>query len=220
MTATEQRPTNDYTPGHGLINWSDRLNINVYPSSQMNLLELGQSIVSHGYGLVYGGGTKGLMGCVAQSVSKSGGHVIGITPKALAPVEVSGEAIGSNIEVPDMHTRKSMMNEKAGHSPAGAFIVLPGGYGTMEELLEITTWSQLNIHSKPIILLNIRGYFDPLLLWIDRAVEEGFLAAGNRNILVACGTVDEAMAQLATYEAPTSRYMGLKWTHPTSTDII
>ncbi|KAJ1659019.1 hypothetical protein IWQ61_001842 [Dispira simplex] len=106
-----------------------------------------------------------------------------------------------------MPTRKRLMNEKS-----DAFVILPGGYGTMDELLEMITWSQINIHSKPIALFNIRGYFDPILQWIDHAVREGFISNGNKDIPVAGNTVDEVMHLLQTYQAPSSRFVELEWT--------
>ncbi|KAI8325075.1 hypothetical protein GQ54DRAFT_27160 [Martensiomyces pterosporus] len=165
---------------------------------------LGRAIAQSGYGLVYGGGGRGLMGRVARSVHENSGEVVGIIPRALTTLEGCTE-VGRTILVESMHERKSLMNEHA-----VAFISLPGGYGTMEELLEIVTWSQLSIHSKPIIVLNTNGFYDALKEFVGKAVEAGFIQKANRDILVFCDTPEEAVAAIKTYKAPNTRY-GLSW---------
>ncbi|KAJ2725964.1 hypothetical protein GGI07_000892 [Coemansia sp. Benny D115] len=178
-----------------------------YPEVNEAANKLGTEIVKAGYGLVYGGGNHGLMGRVAQSAFDNGGDILGIVPKALVGIENS-TFIGNTVVVNTMHERKSKMNDNA-----AAFIALPGGYGTFEELLEITVWSILSIHVKPVIVLNINGYYNPLKDLINNAVDFNFVAKGNQNAIVFCDTPEEAVAAIADYVLPESRYQ-LDWTAP------
>ena len=136
---------------------------------------LGRLIAELGHGLVYGGGDVGLMGIVADAVLAAGGPVVGVIPQALVQREVGHQHLTEQHVVPDMHTRKRMMAERA-----DAFIALPGGIGTLEELYEVWTWRQLGYHDKPVGLLNVDGYYDDLLRFMDRCVSEGFLDASQR----------------------------------------
>ncbi len=160
---------------------------------------LGKLMAARGIGLVYGGGGIGLMGAVAQAVSEAEGQVIGVIPKSLATKERALEAsFESRVEmrvVRTMHERKALMAELA-----GAFIALPGGLGTFEELFEALTWAQLGIHHKPIGLLNTAGYFDPLLALIDRAVDEGFILQRYRKLIVASSEIEELFSLLSDYQ--------------------
>ncbi|XP_057472609.1 probable cytokinin riboside 5'-monophosphate phosphoribohydrolase LOGL3 isoform X1 [Actinidia eriantha] len=144
--------------------------------------------------LIYGGGSIGLMGLVSQTVYEGGSHVLGIIPKALVPVEISGHAVGEVLIVSDMHERKAEMARRA-----DAFIALPGGYGTMEELLEVITWAQLGIHHKPVGLLNTDGYYDCMLRLLDKSVEEGFIKPSARSILVSANTASELIQRMEDY---------------------
>ncbi|KAH7298436.1 hypothetical protein KP509_25G043100 [Ceratopteris richardii] len=146
--------------------------------------------------LVYGGGSVGLMGLVSKTVYEGGRHVIGVIPKALMPSEISGETVGELRVVADMHQRKA---EMARH--ADAFIALPGGYGTLEELLEMTTWSQLGIHDKPVGLLNVDGYYNALLALLDKGVEEGFIKPSARHIIVSAPSAKEVISKMEEFEA-------------------
>ncbi|KAJ2554598.1 hypothetical protein EV175_002535 [Coemansia sp. RSA 1933] len=166
---------------------------------------LGREIANAGYGLVYGGGGRGLMGRVARSVHSSNGDVLGIMPRALTAVEGCNNKIGRTIMVDSMHERKSLMNENA-----MAFIALPGGLGTLEELLEISTWSMLSIHSKPVIVVNTNGYYSALGDLLDKAVEAGFLKPGCRDIVKFCDTPEEAVAAIKKYSPPPTRH-DLNW---------
>ncbi|XP_039114709.1 cytokinin riboside 5'-monophosphate phosphoribohydrolase LOG1-like isoform X2 [Dioscorea cayenensis subsp. rotundata] len=145
--------------------------------------------------LVYGGGSIGLMGLISQTVFNGGCHVLGVIPSALLPLEISGETIGEVRSVADMHERKSVM---ASH--ADAFIALPGGYGTMEELLEMITWYQLGIHEKPLMeqvgLLNVDGYYNSLLELIDKGWKEGFIEDSASQILVSAETAEELIRKM------------------------
>ncbi|XP_043713580.1 cytokinin riboside 5'-monophosphate phosphoribohydrolase LOG5-like isoform X2 [Telopea speciosissima] len=157
-------------------------------------LELGEELVSRRLNLVYGGGSVGLMGLVSQAVHHGGGHVLGIIPKTLMCKEITGETVGEVKPVADMHQRKA---EMARHSDC--FIALPGGYGTLEELLEVITWAQLGIHDKPVGLLNVDGYYNYLLTFIDKAVDDGFIKPCQRQIIVSAPTAKELVQKLEDY---------------------
>ena len=146
---------------------------------------LGLAMVSREIGLVYGGGGIGMMGAVADAVIEANGKVIGVIPYALATKERAHPDIDMRV-VNTMHDRKAMMAELS-----DAFIAMPGGFGTFEELMETITWGQLGIHQKPVGLLNIAGYYDPMLAMIDRAIKEGFILPRYRNLFVASSGVDE-----------------------------
>ncbi|CAN6309734.1 unnamed protein product [Urochloa humidicola] len=161
------------------------------PSFSAAALDLGKQLVERQINLVYGGGSGGLMGLVSKAVYDGGRHVLGVIPSALLPEEVSGETLGEVKVVRDMHERKS---EMAKH--ADAFIALPGGYGTIEELLEIIAWAQLGIHNKPVGLLNVDGYYNSLLSLFDKGVEEGFIDTKARNIFILADTADELLNKL------------------------
>ncbi|KAL1212711.1 Cytokinin riboside 5'-monophosphate phosphoribohydrolase LOG8 [Cardamine amara subsp. amara] len=157
-------------------------------------IELGNELVKRKIDLVYGGGSVGLMGLISQRVSEGGCHVLGIIPKALMPIEISGETVGDVRIVADMHERKAAMAQEA-----EAFIALPGGYGTMEELLEMITWAQLGIHKKTVGVLNVDGYYNNLLALFDTGVEEGFIKPGARNIVVSAPSAKELMEKMELY---------------------
>ncbi|XP_073139584.1 cytokinin riboside 5'-monophosphate phosphoribohydrolase LOG1 [Henckelia pumila] len=163
-------------------------------SYQESAIELGKVLVSRNIDLVYGGGSIGLMGLVSQAVHDGGRHVMGVIPKTLMPRELTGVTVGEVKAVADMHQRKA---EMARHSDA--FIALPGGYGTLEELLEVITWAQLGIHDKPVGLLNVDGYYNSLLSFIDKAVEEGFISPSARHIIVSAPNAKELVKKLEDY---------------------
>ncbi|KAI4389964.1 hypothetical protein MLD38_002126 [Melastoma candidum] len=164
------------------------------PSYQLAAIQLGNQLVERNIDLVYGGGSIGLMGLVSQVVYDGGRHVLGVIPKTLMPSEITGEKIGEVRAVSGMHQRKA---EMARH--ADAFIALPGGYGTLEELLEVITWAQLGIHDKPVGVLNVDGYYNSLLSFIDKAVDEGFIAPSARHIVVSAPTAHELLSKLEEY---------------------
>ncbi len=161
--------------------------------------ELGWAMVARGIGLVYGGGGIGLMGAVAQAVIEAKGKVVGVIPFALATKERALESASeTQVElrvVKTMHERKATMTRLA-----DAFVALPGGLGTFDELFEALTWAQLGIHRKPIGLLNVEGYFDPLLTLIDRAIDEGFVRPKYRNLIVVASEIEDLMTQLFSYQ--------------------
>ncbi|XP_027365932.1 cytokinin riboside 5'-monophosphate phosphoribohydrolase LOG7 [Abrus precatorius] len=160
-------------------------------SYQEAAVELGKELVERRIDLVYGGGSVGLMGLVSQAVHDGGRHVLGVIPRSLMPREITGDPIGEVRAVSDMHQRKAEMARQA-----DAFIALPGGYGTLEELLEIITWAQLGIHSKPVGLLNVDGFYNSLLSFIDKAVDEGFISPKARRIIVSAPTAKQLVREL------------------------
>jgi uncharacterized protein (TIGR00730 family) len=149
---------------------------------------LGKAIAAAGLGLVYGGANIGLMGAVADAVLGSGAEVIGILPKVLTGKEIAHTGLTSLELVPTMHERKARMAELA-----DAFLVLPGGYGTLDELMEAVTWAQLGLHAKPCILVNTAGYWDGLLAFLDNTVAAGFLKAKNRQLLLVAPNAADAV---------------------------
>ncbi|VVA15418.1 PREDICTED: cytokinin riboside 5'-monophosphate [Prunus dulcis] len=163
-------------------------------SYQEAAVELGKELVERRIDLVYGGGSVGLMGLVSQAVHDGGRHVLGVIPRTLMPRELTGETVGEVRTVSDMHQRKAEMARQA-----DAFIALPGGYGTLEELLEVITWAQLGIHRKPVGLLNVDGFYNSLLSFIDKAVDEGFISTTARQIIVSAPTAKQLVRQLEEY---------------------
>ena len=153
--------------------------------------ELGRAIAEAGFRLVYGGGHVGLMGVVADAVLASGGEAIGVIPRYLANREVAHNGLTKLYIVETMHERKNMMAELA-----DAFIALPGGYGTFDELCEILGWAQLGLHRKPIMILDVEDYWQPLFAMFDRAVHAGFLRPENRAHAVRVRSVSEAFCAL------------------------
>ena len=153
--------------------------------------ELGVLLARQRIKLIYGGGNIGLMGAVADSCMAAGGEVVGVIPKALLDKEHGHRGI-TRLEVVDtMHQRKARMA-----ALAHGFLALPGGIGTLEELLEVMTWSQLEIHGKPVALLNVAGFFDPLLALLDHTLVEGFLSEQHRNLLIAADRPQAALDQI------------------------
>lgn len=157
--------------------------------------DLGQLLVRHGYGLVYGGGHVGLMGVIADAVLASGGEAIGVIPDSLVARELAHTGLTELQVVPSMHARKARMAELA-----DAFIALPGGYGTFEELFEVITWAQLGIHRKPIGLLNVAGYFNALKALVDQAIAEGFIRAEHWHLLTMADDASTLLEMLSFKE--------------------
>jgi uncharacterized protein (TIGR00730 family) len=153
---------------------------------------LGRDMARNGIGLVYGGGNVGLMGTIARAVLDHGGHVTGIIPEFLKTRERMLEDVQETLVVPDMHTRKRLMFERA-----DAFVALPGGIGTLEELVEQMTWSQLGRHRKPILLVSINGFWRPLLALFEHMRESGFLRPGLELSYLVAERVAEVVPMLA-----------------------
>src|ERR1700761_7268297 len=155
-------------------------------------VELGRSIAEQGIELVYGGGRVGLMGLLADAALAAGGKVTGIIPGHIVDMEVAHQTLTELVVVETMHERKKMMFDRS-----DAFVVLPGGMGTLDEMLEILTWKQLGLHDKPVILVNIGGYWDRLLAVIDHGVAEGFIRPKHARLLQEVSDVPAIFAALA-----------------------
>ncbi len=158
---------------------------------------MGRALVERGLTLVYGGGRTGMMGAVAEASLQAGGTVVGIMPRQFDTPVLAHPALSEMIVVDSMHQRKARMAEMG-----DAFVALPGGFGTFEELFEILTWAQIGMHRKPIGLLNVEGYFDPLLALIEHARAEGFIYAIHRALLACERTPGALLDQLAAYAPP------------------
>jgi uncharacterized protein (TIGR00730 family) len=159
----------------------------VRPEYRTAAEDLGRALAEHGLGLIYGGAQVGLMGAVADAALAAGGRVVGVIPHVLVDLEVAHEGLTELHVTSTMHTRKALMAEKA-----DAFFVLPGGFGTFEEMFEVLAWQTLKIHSKPVVLLNISGFYDAMLEFLDVCDREGMLR-GNRGILLVATTAGEAL---------------------------
>ena len=153
--------------------------------------QLGEVLAREGRHLVYGGGGVGLMGVLADAVLAAGGTVTGVIPEALAAREVAHRGLTELRIVTSMHARKALMSELA-----DAFVAMPGGFGTLDELFEIVTWAQLGMHAKPIGLLDVKGYFDPLLRLADRSVADGFVRPEHRELLLVESSAERLLARL------------------------
>lgn len=158
------------------------------PEFRAEATALGRAIAEAGMGLVYGGASVGLMGAVADAALAAGGEVIGILPHILSGKEIAHVSLTTLEIVPTMHHRKARMAELA-----DAFLVLPGGYGTLDEIMEAVTWAQLGVHAKPCILINTAGYWNGLLTFLDSAVAAGFLKAENRELLLVASDAADAV---------------------------
>ncbi len=151
-----------------------------------------RSIAAHGYGIVYGGGRVGMMGALADGALAAGAEIVGVIPEALAAAEVAHSGITQLHVVESMHARKAMLERLS-----DAFIALPGGIGTMDELFETLTWRQLRIHDKPVGILNVDGYYDPLVKLLDRMLAEGLLPQATRNLVTARASIEEILDAFA-----------------------
>ncbi len=160
-------------------------------------VELADVLVRHDLELVYGGASKGIMGVIADAVLERGGAVHGVIPQMLEDKEIAHRGLTRLHVVSSMHERKSMMA-----ALSDGFVALPGGFGTLEELVEIVTWGQLRFHDKPCGLLNVRGYFDQLLAFLDHATAEGFLKSENRRMLLDDSDAGSLIRQFERYSAP------------------
>ena len=155
--------------------------------------DLGGRLAADGIELVYGGGQVGLMGEEADACLQSGGRVVGVIPEGLFAREVAHPGLTELHEVASMHERKQLMYERS-----DGFVGLPGGFGTLEELAEVTTWSQLGLHAKPVVLLDVDDFWRGLVAQLDHMVTEGFLRPANRTLIGLAETVDGALARLRT----------------------
>jgi uncharacterized protein (TIGR00730 family) len=172
-------------------------NPGVRPAYLESARALGRLLLQRDLGLVYGGGRVGLMGEIAETVQAGGGRVVGVIPRALL-VREGGDPASTNLQiVPSMHERKAIMA-----AMSDGFVALPGGFGTFEELCEIVTWAQLGLHAKPIGLLNVESYFDPMIAMFDRAVAEGFVAPVCRSLVLQESGPERLLDRMSAYVPP------------------
>ncbi len=153
--------------------------------------ELGRGLAARGLGLVYGGAKVGLMQAVAEATLAAGGRVVGVIPEVLVDLEVAHEGLTELHVTSTMHTRKELIGRRS-----DAFVALPGGYGTFEELFEVLAWQTLRLHDKPIVLLNVDGFYDKLLVFLEHCVTEGMMSAKKREILWVASSVGEVFSLL------------------------
>ncbi|WP_263772598.1 TIGR00730 family Rossman fold protein [Propionivibrio soli] len=165
----------------------------------------GQLLASEGIELVWGGGNVGLMGVVADSVLSTGGRVYGVIPSFMEKRELAHPQATELVVVDSMHARKAAMAQRA-----EAFVALPGGYGTLDELFEIITWAQLHIHAKPVGLLNVRGFFDPLLAMVRHMSAEGFIKPPHLNLFHVAEQPVELLRSMRVHVAPQGDWLGEK----------
>ena len=159
--------------------------------------ELGRKLALENIELVYGGANVGLMGAVANGALENSGSVIGVLPNFLKSKEIAHKGLTELILVDSMHERKTKMNDLC-----DGVIALPGGFGTLEELFEMLTWAQLGLHKKPIGIFNIKGYYNELINFLDAMVSKGLLKEVNRNMVLVSENIDELLAKMKTYKAP------------------
>lgn len=171
---------------------------------------VGRTLAARDIELVYGGGCVGLMGAMADAAMEQGGHVIGVIPESLVAKEVAHKGLSDLRVVKSMHERKALMAELA-----DAFVALPGGIGTFEELFEAMTWTQLGIHTKPVALLDVNDFWAPVLVLLDRAVSDGFLAPDVRAAVIHGNDPAEVLDAVARWQPPTS----VKWSE-TQADLL
>lgn len=161
---------------------------------------VGSELARRGIGVVYGGGRLGLMGALADAALAAGGQVIGVIPRGLVGRELAHPGVTELRIVESLHERKAQMAELA-----DGFIALPGGLGTLEELAEVASWAQLELHGKPIGLLGYAGYWDSLMAWLDHAVAAGFISAEHRRLVGVDADLDALLARFEAWQAPPGR---------------
>ncbi|MED0676551.1 TIGR00730 family Rossman fold protein [Aneurinibacillus thermoaerophilus] len=172
-------------------------NPGTHPEYKESAIQLGKELVKKGIELVYGGSNIGLMGTIANTVLEQGGTAIGVMPTNLFREEVVHQNLTHLYEVKDMHERKAKMGELS-----DAFIALPGGYGTFEEIFEFVSWGQLGIHNKPVAVLNVEGYYNPLMEMIAKAVEGGFMPSTHKEFIICESDPIILLEKIRTYKPP------------------
>ncbi len=167
------------------------------PIYQEKAIALAQGLAKQGFGLVYGGASIGLMGQVADAMISHGGEAVGVIPEFMLDYEIAHHQLTELHVVQTMHERKALRAERA-----SAFVALPGGLGTFEEILEVATWGQLNQHQKPMMIYNVNGFYDALIAQLDHAVEEGFLPPQHRAKLIVCNHAEQIYSAIANLGSP------------------
>ena len=194
MTAPEQYPQKTTQPLIALYCGSRPGNNPIY---REKAIELAQGLAQHGFGLVYGGASIGLMGEVADAMIQAGGEALGVIPEFMLDYEIAHSTLTELHIVRTMHERKALMAERA-----SAFVALPGGLGTFEEILEVATWGQLNQHQKPMMLYNVNGFYNTLIAQLDHAVNEGFLPPQHRAKLIVCDSAQQIYNAIQNLNCP------------------
>jgi uncharacterized protein (TIGR00730 family) len=177
------------------------------PGYEQAARELARVLLARRVGLVYGGGHVGMMGAIADAMLAGGGRVVGVIPEHLMRPEVAHQGLTELVVVDTMHARKRIMADRS-----DAFIVLPGGYGTLEEMFEMVTWLQLRLHAKPVGVVNVDGYFDGLLRFLERCAAEGFIRRSDRDLLIVESEPAPLFERLELHAAAVAR------THPSKDD--
>lgn len=167
------------------------------PIYQEKAIALAQGLAKQGFGLVYGGASIGLMGQVADAMISHGGEAVGVIPEFMLDYEIAHHQLTELHVVQTMHERKALMAERA-----SAFVALPGGLGTFEEILEVATWGQLNQYQKPMMIYNVNGFYDALITQLDHAVEEGFLPPQHRAKVIVCNHAEQIYSAIANLGSP------------------
>ncbi|MBV6430240.1 MAG: LOG family protein YvdD [Bryobacteraceae bacterium] len=167
--------------------------------------ELGKALVRRRHDLVYGGAHVGLMGTIADTVLEMGGRVTGVIPRSMREREIAHTGLTELRIVETMHERKALMADLS-----DGFIAMPGAYGTLDELFEILTWAQLGIHAKPVGILNVEGFFDPLFAFLDRAVNTGLLKQANRELFAVADEPEELLARMEAHRPVAAKWIGRK----------
>ena len=167
------------------------------PIYQEKAIALAQGLAKQGFGLVYGGASIGLMGQVADAMISHGGEAVGVIPEFMLDYEIAHHQLTELHVVQTMNERKALMAERA-----SAFVALPGGLGTFEEILEVATWGQLNQHQKPMMIYNVNGFYDALIAQLDHAVEEGFLPPQHRAKVIVCNHAEQIYSAIANLGSP------------------
>ena len=171
-------------------------NVGSKPIYKETAEKLGKTLAIKHLRLIYGGGSVGLMGIIADNVLANGGDVVGIIPNFLDRLEVGHKNLPQMHKVETMHERKAMMEQLC-----DGIITLPGGYGSMDELFEILSWAQLGLHKKPVGLLNVNGFYDALLVQLDKMVEDGFLKKENKNLLLVSDDIEDLLEKMTSFKA-------------------
>jgi len=169
----------------------------VHPDYLLAARQMGETLARRGLTLIYGGGRTGLMGALADGVLESGGQLIGVIVESMNTPALAHPSVTHMEVTPLIHQRKARM-----HKLADAYIALPGGYGTLDELFETLTWAQIGVHAKPVGLLNVSGYFDPLLVMLDRAEKEGFVFPEHRQSLLCASDPGALLDAMKNHEPP------------------
>jgi len=197
LIMTEKKTTPSIKTTHPLIALYCGSRAGNHPIYREKAIELAQLLAQQDFGIVYGGASIGLMGQVADTVLEHGGEVVGVIPEFMLDYEIAHSTLTELHVVSSMHERKAMMAERA-----SAFIALPGGLGTFEEILEIATWGQLNQHQKPMIIYNVNHFYDALIKQLDHAVAEGFLPPQHRAKVIECETPEQVFNVIQNLHSP------------------